>query len=491
MITLTIGGNDFLPQLKQNPIEITERLNDEANVARFNIQQKPGQSKPNESSEVIIVDPDITGSPRIFAGYITRVEPEETNKGDYILHEVEVSDYTYILNNKNAQITYENETLGDIVRDLIDRYVDSSYGVTYMNVVASGPTITSVSFGHIPLKECFKKLSKITGYSWYIDYYKDVHFFLTENNPAPESFSDNSTNLSEVRIDRDTTQVRNVITVEGGMTQSAGTVEYEVTGDDSTGTYFMESRPKEIASFTVNGSPATYGYENLVDEESVDWIVNFSAGSVRNSSARGVLSSAETLNVQYYEETPILIKYRGEVSIAAMAALEGGDGEHDYFIEDDTITTREEALDRAIQEVEDFGNPLIIGEINTRSGLLSDPENIFRQGQLITINFPTWGISTDTTYPLREVIIRILPKPDETPDVEYEYSLRFGGRLIGVKEFIEALYENESVPGETEDFNKIFGVGEAIGIQESASRTNSTPPFQWGSFTWGKAEWGT
>ena len=170
-ITLTINGSDFKPQYKTNSAKIKETLQSRANTLSLQIIKKSGQSAPEEGKEIVFKD----GSRYLFGGFISRVEPMEIGEGQLLIYRVEATDYSYILINKNAQKTYESQTLTAIVSNLISTYVDAGYGLTTTNV-ETGPTIPTVSFNHIPLRKAFEKLAKRTGYEWWIDYEKDTHF---------------------------------------------------------------------------------------------------------------------------------------------------------------------------------------------------------------------------------------------------------------------------------------------------------------------------
>src|SRR5205823_1691555 len=111
--------------------------------------------------------------------------------------------------------------------------------------------------------------------------------------------------------------------------------------------------------------------------------------------------------------------------IVAMQALEGGDGVHGYVINDPSITSKDEARKRARQELDEFSNPLLSGVFETRTGLLQ-AGSIFTPGQFVTVNLPTWGISSDTDYTIQEVQISML---EDGTSIQYFYRVTFGGRL--------------------------------------------------------------
>src|SRR5215211_9197081 len=151
--TLTISGANFLPQYITNSARIRETVQNKSNVMTLDIVVHPGEDAPGEGSEIVFKD----GSRFLFAGYISKISPEETGEGQLFKYAVEASDYSYIFNNKIARRSYTNHTLAYIVADLMDTYVDSSYGFDITNV-ATGPTIPSITFDHISIRKCFEKL---------------------------------------------------------------------------------------------------------------------------------------------------------------------------------------------------------------------------------------------------------------------------------------------------------------------------------------------
>ncbi|MCK5266808.1 MAG: hypothetical protein KAR07_01450, partial [Spirochaetes bacterium] len=114
-MTLTIGGSNFLPQYRTNSAKIKEILQNRSNTFNLVITKKSSQSAPQEGQEIIFKD----GSRFLFAGFISRISPVEVGEGELFIYRVEATDYTYVLLNKNAQKSYESQTLKYIVEDLI------------------------------------------------------------------------------------------------------------------------------------------------------------------------------------------------------------------------------------------------------------------------------------------------------------------------------------------------------------------------------------
>lgn len=257
--TLTIAGVNHLPYYKSNSVKIKEMLR-KSNVMNFQTVTKSISNAPQEGAELVFKD----GSRFLFAGYISKVDPTEVGKGSLFTFNVEVSDYSYIFNNKIARRAYANETLKDIVEDLLDAYVDTGYGFTTTNV-DTGPTIETISFDHLSIRKCFEKLSKLTGYVWWTDYEKNIYFKSQQSEAAPEAFTDAGTNLESVDIAYDTSQVRNSVIVIGSSdgVQSLDLITQTFTGDGETTSWALEEKPSQVTALTINGVARNYGIDDL------------------------------------------------------------------------------------------------------------------------------------------------------------------------------------------------------------------------------------
>lgn len=508
---------------------------------------KPGQSRPQEGSEVVFKD----DARFLFGGFISRVSPKEYGEGGFFLYEVEVSDYAYILNSKVARRAYSNMTLKAIVEDLLGTYVDASYGFT-TTFVETGPLITSIVFDHISIRKCFEKLNKLTGYVWWVDYEKNVYFQADIStgsaNAAPETITDSTNNFSEIGISYETSQVRNTVIVIGSSDgeESLSTNTQTFTGDDETRSWELDDRPSTVVSIKINGVSQQFSLD-LNERDTDVFVYNFEGKSFRLTNGQTTPVGADLLledgfallqetgdkidldtlvendiiEIVYYPRIPIVAHKKDDTSIAFFAALDGGDGIMEYTLKDPSITSKAEALERAQQELDDFADPLVTGIFKTRTGLLTttfgdlllesgdallqengdniDLESInefFEPGQILTVNLPTYGINTDTTFLIQEVTIEMT---ETASTVQYIYTVRFGGRLAGVREFLESL-ASQSTGEEVSDATEIVtieDVSDLLVMEEgtAASRTIlSVFPFDWEASgatvsKWNLAEW--
>jgi hypothetical protein len=490
--TLTISGANFLPQYVTNSARIRETVQNKSNVMTLDIVVHPDEDAPGEGSEVIFKD----GSRFLFAGYISRITPEETGEGQLFKYDVEASDYSYILNNKIARRSYESDTLVDIVTDLMDTYVDAAYGFDLTNV-ATGPTISSITFDHISIRKCFEKLQKLTGYVWYVDYEKNLFFHAPSATAAPETITDSSDNFEEISIALDTSQVRNSVIVIGSENgeQDSNTTTETFTGDGATRSWELAAKPSQVVSIKINTVTKQFSLD--VNERDTDvFVYSFSGQSFRLTDAQTTPvggGTPDSIEIIYYGRIPIITKEIDPVSIAYFAARDGGDGTYEYTLKEASISSKEEATERALQELAEFADPLVNAQFRTRTSLL-DPGSVFTPGQVLTVNLPTHGIDDDTAFLIQEVTITMVE--DATGDTEYLYNVRFGGKMVGVQEFLESLAAEEGDVTDAELILTIESTSDSF-ITDDDPPTNAlyTPPFEYGGGgspqgRWNLSEWG-
>jgi hypothetical protein len=476
--TLLIAGDDFMPQYKTNSAHIRELVQNKSSVMDLQVTVAAGQQAPQEGAEIVFKD----GSRFLFGGYITRVQSDEVGKGQLFTYDVEASDYGWILNNKVARRSYANKTLKYIVEDLLDAYLDARYAFTTTNV-ATGPTIDSIAFDHISLRKCFEKLQKSTSYVWFVDYEKNVFFTAPTAAAAPESITDTSGNFEKVAVSYDTSQVRNSVIVIGSSDgeQDSNTTTETFTGDGATRSWQLRFKPSEIVSIKLNGVSKQFSLD--VNERDTDvFVYSFSGQSFRvtDSQTTPVGGAApDQIEIVYYGRIPIIVQEIDPASIAFFAALDGGDGTYEYTIKEDSITSKEEASQRALQELGEFADPLVNGQFATRTSLLS-AGSVFEPGQLLTVNLPTHGIDEDAGFLIQEVNIT-MTEDAGSGVTEYAYEVRFGGKLVGVQEFLESLAAEEGAVTNVDVVLTIESVSDSFAAAADApTHAILTPPFQFG-----------
>lgn len=439
---------------------------------------------------------------RIFAGHIT--EPQEVGDKTFIGYNISCQDYTAFLNGilvKERYVTdippadYGNTyyptnsttpgqitwTLGKIVRDVIKKYApkdalgNEQFHVSHVISDTDLPIIDSLDVAYVQIQETFDKLKEATGYEWYVDYYKYIHFFKAEENAAPQEISNTSRNFRDLKFVVDRSQLRNRVYVFGGsalMDPSPTTPTAKITlrrgasqsvAEDTTA-YLIPHYPSETkTTFTAsiggqnynpgagglrfvvlharNGSiisgPLKAGLEGVhaiapgSNEVPSDYMVLFNTDGIPRvivaDHTQFPWQDGDELWLFYAYKIPVIVVDQDDDSISAIRALEGGSeandaGVKEFAIQDDKILSYNEAHDRAKAELRQFANPIVNGSFSTHI-----PG--FRAGQNLTVNIVRTkeNDGTNVTYTGRYIIQEVVTQSD---GVGWSFTVTFTGNIF-------------------------------------------------------------
>jgi len=388
-VVLTINGVDRSDKIRFPSLETKDRINQEADIARFVIEEYGDQTfRPEVNQEVIIT---VDGT-RTFGGVI--IELEQTIEGaSIIVHEITCKDWSQHADRLRVIDRFEDTNLQTVVESLIADYA-AIYGFTDTNVMGADIAIASVSFNELSLSECFNKLAKLTGYSWYIDPFKDVHFFKKNDEAAPFNLSgvivdgllETSENFvwNSLVLKSDFSQIRNRVKIRGGEARAEERTKLWA-GDGETDTFSTDHKFAEIPVVEVNGTPVTVGVDYLNQDEDFDamWsfqqkYIRFTAGNIPAAPGGGDVTNIAITGIPL---KPLVVQKQNNPSVVQYGVYE--------FVEyNDSLKTRDEALQFAQSKLEAYSDSIRAGSFQTQTPGL-------KSGQTININIPSRGISED------------------------------------------------------------------------------------------------
>ncbi len=375
---VTINGVDRTADVLQRTIEIADIVNDQQNTLAFSLIDRNDVGMPSNGQEITITLNDGT---KIFGGYIIGQKLSYLEHG-VVRGDFTCVDYTWLLDRNLVHRTYEDMTDAEIISDIVTRYATGT-GITTTNTI-EGVTIDQISFNYIQPSQAIRKICELTGRNWFIDYDKDIHYFPLTTDAAPFGITDNTTNAFDLKLFKDSSQLKNRVYVRGGTKLSDSTF-YETKGDGAARQFVLPDKPHNV-TVKVNGVTKSLGIKNI-DTSGYDYYLNFQEKYVEQDDGLAILTTSDTLRVEYQYDIPILVAVENTTSI-----LENGVKEFAIF--DKTITTTVAARDRASAELTDYANNIIEGSFRTY-------ENGFRSGQYITVNSTKFNVNT--TYIVQSV----------------------------------------------------------------------------------------
>lgn len=460
---ITINAVDKTDCIINRSITISDESNDKPSSLKCSFFDKTGAGDPVLDDEIIIEKDGV----KLFAGKIVEAEYERLGSGEVVLN-LSATDYTRDLDRNLVVEAYENKTDKEIIEDIIGRYCQGT-GITATNVL-EGVTINKITFNYIQPSQCFRKLCELTGRSWYLDYDKDVHYFPLTTNVAPFNIDSTTGDYSGLKIRKDNSDIRNRVYVRGSTYLSDFTTISQVADGEQI-VFLLPNKPHDF-TMKEGGVTKTVGIKNIDAPASYDYLLNYQEKYVEK--ANGTPPAADTvMEFTYKYDIPILVAVEDRDSIEDI-------GQFEYAIFDTNIQNQDDARSRAQAELTDYANSLIDGSFTT----LTDG---FRAGQYITINLADFGINED--YLIQKVSAKSLGAG------VYNYTISIANtKKLGIILFLIKMLENDKNslnldPNEVVD--ELF-TPDSQGILISDNITNNTlasPPYKWGSFKWGLAEW--
>ncbi|MEP2085074.1 MAG: hypothetical protein ABJI44_00135 [Marinomonas sp.] len=468
MITVTIDGTNRTSSVVFPSLRKTDNLNQQVDNLDFRIRKYGSLTFVPELGDTVVVT---RGATTIFGGVIVRVR-ESLKSAKILEYTVTCNDYSQFLKRELVTERYENKTVSYIISDLISNYTTDSFTTTN---VAGALTIESISFNRLNVADCLQKLADAISYVWYVDYAKDVHFF-PKNTETGEALTDTSGNYiyDTLEIMEDLTQVRNVVLVQGGerVSDSART---ELHSGDGTRTQFalankFDSKP----TIEVDSVAQTVGVEFLDDDASFDVMWNFNEKYIRFTSGNTPASGTNNIDVSGTYLYPIVVSVPNNPSIAEF-------GRYEFAITDKSIRSQDEAIRRAIAELQSYQSQLYEGQFRTYN-------NSFRSGQVITIT------STQRQKSISVLIQSVAATMRDPEGTQLEYVVRFATlKSIGIIDYLQNQLRSKEVIVDDQEtlLNFIADDTDTIATSDTLDPpTDSSPPYVWAGAGGNEAVWG-
>ncbi len=447
---LLIAGFNKRDNLIKNSLSITAELN-KRTTCSFSLWG----GAPTEGQEVRIADgPEIH-----FGGIVKKVVLLETID-DINIWRVDCLDYAYQLDRLFVVEEYSEQNADDIARDIVIKYCA---GFTVVGIQSGAPQVEYLSFDDRRPSDCLNELAEYVGWRWYIDHTKDVHFFNPQDiaESAPMVIEDGA-HYWRFRPDIDITGLANRIRVRGGSMLS-DLYTHEIKADGKARIWILPHKPKQI-SMTVNAVPVTVGIEHIHEEGTHNYYLNYQEKYIRADDATGTIADGTTITFTYKCDIPVITVVEDFESQAAVAAVQGGDGAYEYVIKDDTLETLGAAEAAGNQYLREHANPKVSGTFETEVGG-------WKPGQLVVINLPDQGIQG--TYMVQRITVRNLDQAEQT------YNIQWGGRLLGIADFLRALVAKEQKKrlAETTLLSKYTYGLERVEVLDEMDGTHRLPPW--------------
>lgn len=450
MLLITIDNTDRTRLVEYSSLKISNILTSHPDTAEFIVRKFGDRSYSPTIDDEVIINQD---GEKIFAGHIVDID-ETYDKLDYVSYRISCVDYTRHMDKKLLVATYTNKTVAQIIQDFIDNgYVPVD--VTNNNVV-NDTLIGYIAFNYEYPSDALRQLAEETNSDWYIDYDKDIHFFLKEATLSPFNLADTTGKYiyDSLRIRRDLSQIRNTIFVRGGeFTGEKLTVDF--VGDGQRKTFYLPNKFSNL-QVTVSGQIKNIGIDPLNDITNFDALHNFQERSVRFRDDK-IPSDTKIVSMQGNPNIPVIVKMKDSASIGLFSARE-------YVVIDKSIKSKQGARDRALSELYGYKTTLSEGEFKTyTSGL--------RSGQKINIQSTLRGLNEDFVINRVDLKIHGTDASDGSTKLIYKVSL-VTTRTFDIIQLLQKLLNSknkEIVIDENDILDEVETVLEEMSISETVT----------------------
>jgi hypothetical protein len=370
-LALTIGGFDYSAQVQKGTLQIVDTLNEQPDTASLVVFVAPPgfgalHMPPTVGQEIIVGSGALNN--RFFGGTVVRSEQLSVRKAAYSFWHLDCTDYTWLLNRKLVTKRYAAQSASTIAIDIVSSF---AAGFTAANIKPGAPTTPDVlDFKAVRVGDALTRLANLVGWNWYPDYNKDVHFFDTETSQAPNDLTESNLSYDDLAWRPAIDQIRTRVYVEGGGgTTTAPTAVGATSIPVDECAWYSGSGGTVVSGanlITYTGRSATSGAGNLTG------VPASGAGSILYALKQG-------------DQVNIWVQCDDAAAQAALAALEGGDGIHEYPIQDGRLSISG-ATARGNAELALFSTVDYEGEYSSR-------DKFNHSGKTLTVTLTTRGIT--------------------------------------------------------------------------------------------------
>lgn len=414
-IRLTMGGIDYTKYAFIGSVHVDNNVVMTSDSAGLTLQLDGELPRPYAGQEFIWSTVDtVTGveTARDFGGVVVQVT--ETTEGSSLIYEVVVKSYDHWFDRHLVVYWYNQDKASTIVKAIVKQYCP---GFTSNNVVTTTATIVPQYFNYTKPSDAIKNIANQLHYGYYIDYYKDVHFYPYEQwkSPLPNNILDvdnDLVNYGDLILTEDGQQVYNRIFLRGFKTRSSDYFNLSFLGDSNSTQWSLGYRVSSLAGdikvavfpslasynadtqFKTTGVPTNSSYAMTIKKDLVDGApnqagvtntayVHYTQHLLRIPNYNGTSTPVPTGSVIgcfFYYMKSVIYMGQDPQSQAKIAKIEGTDGIYEYSTEDKSLTnsTISAPQSKAQLMVQKYGVPQITGSFESfTSG--------WRAGQMFTL----------------------------------------------------------------------------------------------------------
>jgi hypothetical protein len=328
-INVIINGSDKTSTIAPDSVQIVDQL-DGRNTCTFTTRHKTSSFAGEVGQPVdIYVKSTLGAITHVYSGLITDRDDEQLG-GNVTGYEYKYkcADYTTYATRHIIAWNYEDMSADDIVLH-INQYFMAGEGVVAVKLASGGHvepgiTLDKAVFNYCTVADALDQIAEQCGFSWYIDYDKELHFFDRISNIADFPLTTVDCNYITLSINRTATQYRNRQWIQGGDQLSAPRTE-AFLGDGKLTSFKLLYQISAVPTVTVDAVAQTTGIQGV--DEDKDWYWSDNSDTLTQAQKFEVYREFCTVEYDFTETSGTTLTNKTEHAIGCDAVAY----ENDYM----------------------------------------------------------------------------------------------------------------------------------------------------------------
>lgn len=352
----------------------------------------------------------------VFGGIIrsvTRRKPDANSSA--LFCDIAATDYNYILERRLAGVKEYTATTDNAIVDDLNTRCLTDEGITTDTVTAVD--IASFRVAYDTVAGALSELGKLSLKRFWVDSEKVLRFLTPATSAAPFSIASGADNISSLAVTETDEDYCNVVVVKSQQTIRDSQTE-SFTGDGAATSFELAYPVASEPKISVNGTPKMVGVVDV--DTGRDWYWQQGSKTIRQDADGTVLSSSDTLTVEYSGISVEYITAEATGEIAARAAIEGSSGRYERLFEIDRLLTKADAQATADAILADRSTVPLKAAYTTNDYLEPEAKNL-QPGQYQSMRLDGWAAQQDD-YLVRSIRMSTMGTVDDS-DHQFGYEV--------------------------------------------------------------------
>lgn len=311
VIRLSIAGTDYTKYIDLETLEVDNNVIMTSDSCTVTIQLDGELPRPKCGEEFIwckwdtVANTEVANS-REFGGVVVNVD--ENTEGTSLIYNVTAKSYEQWFNRHLVAKWYQQGTPDSIVKQIVSDFVNTipipNTSPTQYYQIFTTNNVKTASFQVIPqyynyskATDAIKLIADQIEWGFYIDYYRDVHFFPAEffASPLPSNTLDvdsDLVNYGDLVLTENGEQIYNKVFLRGFKTRSKNPISMCFQGDGQTVQWSIGYRASSVKGDVVVAIYDTLAHYNADTKFKTTGVPTPGGGGTLLATARDIVDGA-------------------------------------------------------------------------------------------------------------------------------------------------------------------------------------------------------